>query len=204
MKNLSCPPQKFLRVKKQFKRLLKQKKGWGTEKFPGSYLWLDLRNYSEFTRQNSAQKIFQLLNQYYFLVEKNAANFKGQIIDFLGDGIGVLFFKNKHVENAWQAAGCIVQSLAEAKLDLKVGLGLNTGKIIKTKSMLLKSTKVFYSGPTIVKTFRLGVIAARTQKKILITKKFWQKLKIEEQKKFKFLKLIRLKGFKQKTAIYYL
>jgi adenylate cyclase len=201
MKNLSCPPQKFLTVKKQFNQLLKQKSGQ-IEKFPGSYLWLDLRNYSEFTRQHSAGKIVKLLNRYYFLVEKNAINFQGKIIDFLGDGIGVLFTKNKHISRTWQAAMCIAQSLTSLKLALRVGLGINTGPIIKAKSSMLKATKEFYSGATIVKSFRLGVLASRAQKKVLVTKKFYQKLEAQEQKKFKFFKLIRLKGFKKKTAVY--
>ncbi len=204
MENLSCPPQKFLTIKKKLTKLSKQKKSQKIDKFPGTYLWLDLRNYSEFTSQQSTAKVIKLLNRYYFLIENGAAGFGGQVVDFLGDGIGVLFRHKNHPQNAWQAVMCILRSLNTAKLDLKLGLGLNTGLIIWAKSKQVKATKEFYSGTTIIKACRLGVLASRTKKKILITKKFYQKLEPGDRKKFKFLKFIRLKGFKQKTAVYYL
>lgn len=169
-------------------------------KYTATYTWFDLRNFTEFVEKSSPDQIVALLNQHYSLIEKTGQKFKGQIIDYLGDGVGVLFKGESQTRRALDTALICLKTKLVNKI--RVGVGMEKGEIIQGKSKNIKITPVFYTGPAIIKTFRLGVLASQLKKPIIISHRFYAGLGEKEKKNFKFLKSVQLKGFKQKDKLY--
>jgi adenylate cyclase len=105
-------------------------------------LMADLRGFTSLTETHDPEKILALLNRFFGAMAKIIYAYDGMIDEFLGDGILAIFgVPERHEDDPARAVACALEMqnvLAELNSEiagegfpeLKMGIGINTGKVI--------------------------------------------------------------------------
>jgi class 3 adenylate cyclase len=112
----------------------------GGELGNASAMFVDLYGFTALTQRLPAARVIDLLNEYYAIVERACAGEAGFIVQFLGDGVVIVFGGplrpvDDHARRAVQAAVLLQGALAERNAGtdderLDAGIGICTGEII--------------------------------------------------------------------------
>ena len=107
-----------------------------------SILMSDLRGFTAMSTRLSPDDLINMLNHYFAMMVDVIEQFGGTIIEFLGDGIFVVFGAPKHdPEHALHAAACAIEmqkAMAEVNKwnrekgfpELEMGIGINSGDAV--------------------------------------------------------------------------
>jgi len=174
------------------------------EEFEATYAWFDLRNFTEFALKTDKKTLLDLLVNYYYLIEKSALFFNGRVVARLGDGTGVLFEGKNSARKGFDMAKYFLKNLSRTGVNLRVGISIDRGKVVRGKNLPLKTIKELYIGPTVIKTYRIGSLATKMEESVLLTKSVYINLDEERKKELKFLKVAALKGFSKKVYLYHI
>ena len=105
-------------------------------------LMSDLRGFTAMSMKLSATKLIKVLNHYFELMCEAITEYRGTVIEFLGDGIFVVFGAPKddpeHAKNAVKCAMAMENAMVEVNKwnaqngypQLEMGIGINSGKAV--------------------------------------------------------------------------
>src|SRR5262249_51551741 len=111
----------------------------GGELTRATAMFVDLRGFTALTQRTTADRVVELLNEYYAIVEGVCEREGGLITQFLGDGLVVVFGgplwpMPDHARRAVAAAVALQHELGARNVDgrepLLAGIGICTGDII--------------------------------------------------------------------------
>src|SRR5207248_6997692 len=104
------------------------------EEIEASVLFLDVRGFTEFAERAAAQQVVACLNELYEAVVPAIERHGGHANKFIGDGLLAVFgAPERHADHAARAlaAACdIAQLVREGLGELRVGLGVNSGRVV--------------------------------------------------------------------------
>lgn len=105
------------------------------EELEATILLLDVRGFTQFAERASAQKVVACLNELYETVVPVIERHGGHANKFVGDGLLAVFgAPERHADHAARAlaAACDIAQLVRDGIggDLRVGLGLNSGRVV--------------------------------------------------------------------------
>jgi adenylate cyclase len=107
-----------------------------------SVMFADIRSYTTFTEKEDPAEIIDLLNNYFALMFNAIVKYHGTINQMAGDGFMAIFgapiHRDDHCEQSVRAAlemielvkGFNVQQAAQNKVQIKIGIGVASGRVI--------------------------------------------------------------------------
>ena len=161
-----------------------QKRGGLTQDV--TILMSDLRGFTALSSKMSAQRLIALLNHYFEAMVGVISRYGGTVIEFLGDGIFVVFGAPKdQPDHATQAVKCAIgmqNAIKEVNKwteengypELAMGIGINTGSVVVGNIGSEKKMKYGCMGQTVNIAGRLESLTVGGQ--VLITDNTRQKL----------------------------
>ena len=135
----------------------------------------DLRGFTRMSESTTAEKMVELLNEYFELMVECIFNYEGTLDKFMGDGIMAFWGAPAfHADDAVRCVQCAVEQLAvldqlnahRASLGeppLAVGIGIHTGALVSGYVGSSKSLSYTVIGDTVNTSARLCGIAAGGQ-----------------------------------------
>ena len=144
-KRLRDQQRKLIRTfatKEVAEELLKTGFSLGGSFVTASVMFADIRSFTTITESRPPAEIIEMLNDYYALMFEAIAGHGGSVNQMIGDGLMAIFgapvFYEDHRERSVQAALEMLELLAafnqqQAALDkpqIKIGVGIATGKVI--------------------------------------------------------------------------
>ncbi len=170
----------------------------------------DLRGFTATSERLSPEEVVEILNFYLGCMADVISHYQGTIIEFMGDGILVLFgAPTAREDDAVRSVACacamqLAMGEVNAKIkelglpQLEMGIGLNTGEVVVGNIGSEKRTKYGVVGCQVNLTYRIE--SCTTGGQILISQSTLTEagsiVKIDGQKE------VRFKGVKQPLAIY--
>lgn len=122
--------------------LLKTGFSLGGKYVDASILFADIRSYTSYAEKEDPAEIIELLNDYFALMFDAIADYHGTVNQMAGDGFMAMFgaplHRDDHREQAVRAAlemmelvdGFNMEQAARNKVQIKIGIGIATGKVI--------------------------------------------------------------------------
>lgn len=122
--------------------LLKSGFSLGGKYVDASILFADIRSYTSYAEKEDPAEIIELLNDYFALMFDAVAGYHGMVNQMAGDGFMAIFGapleRDDHHEQAVRAAlemielldGFNVEQAARNKVQIKIGIGIASGKVI--------------------------------------------------------------------------
>jgi len=107
-----------------------------------SVMFADIRSYTTFTEKEDPVEIIDLLNNYFALMFDAIVSYHGTINQMAGDGFMAIFgapiHREDHREQSVRAAlemiklvkGFNIQQAAQNKVQIKIGIGIASGRVI--------------------------------------------------------------------------
>lgn len=170
----------------------------------------DLRGFTAFSEQLSAEDVVKVINFYLSQMVEVIGTYHGTIDEFMGDGILVFFGAPvEREDDAARAVACAISMQTamrtiNAQMDawglphLSMGIGINTGEVVVGNIGSEKRAKYGVVGNQVNLTFRLESYTTGNQ--ILISESTWQKLRSMIQ--VNQAKQIRMKGVSEPLTVY--
>ena len=122
--------------------LLKTGFSLGGKYADASILFADIRSYSSYAEREDPAEIIELLNDYFALMFDAIASYHGTVNQMAGDGFMAIFgapiHRDDHCEQAVRAAlemielvaGFNIEQAAQNKVQIKIGIGIASGRVI--------------------------------------------------------------------------
>jgi adenylate cyclase len=105
-------------------------------------MFADIRGFTDYSEQHSANEVVAMLNAYYTEIVPLIQSHKGTLVQYMGDGIMVLFgaplYSENHALEAVETAVALVRRVRELKETwsqfdfpaFRIGVGIHTGPAI--------------------------------------------------------------------------
>jgi len=170
----------------------------------------DLRGFTAFSEQLSAEEVVKVINLYLSHMVDVITTYHGAIDEFMGDGILVFFGAPiAREDDTARAVACAISMQTAMKTinaqmeawelpPLSMGIGINTGEVVVGNIGSEKRAKYGVVGSQVNLTFRIE--SCTTGNQILISKETWQALQpivhIHQSCQ------IRMKGLSEPTTVY--
>lgn len=170
----------------------------------------DLRGFTAFSEQLSAEDVVKVINFYLSHMVDVIATYHGTIDEFMGDGILVFFGAPiAREDDAARAVACAISMQTAMKTinaqmeawglpPLSMGIGINTGEVVVGNIGSEKRAKYGVVGNQVNLTFRIESYTTGNQ--ILISEETWQALQpvvhIHQSRQ------IRMKGLSELITVY--
>jgi adenylate cyclase len=144
-KHLRDQQRKLIRTfatKEVAEELLKSGFSLGGSYVTASVMFTDIRSFTTITESRSPAEIIDMLNDYYALMFEAITGHGGTVNQMIGDGLMAMFgapvYHEDHRERAVQAALEMLDLLAafnqdraaQDKPEIKIGVGIATGKVV--------------------------------------------------------------------------
>ncbi len=122
--------------------LLKSGFSLGGKYADASILFADIRSYTSYAEREDPAEIIELLNDYFALMFDAVASYHGTVNQMAGDGFMAIFgapiHRDDHCEQAVRAAlemielvaGFNIEQAAQNKVQIKIGIGIASGRVI--------------------------------------------------------------------------
>lgn len=122
--------------------LLKSGFSLGGKYVDASILFADIRSYTTYAEKEDPAEIIELLNDYFALMFDAVISYHGTINQMAGDGFMAIFgapiHRDDHCEQAVRTAlemielveGFNIEQAARNKVQIKIGIGIASGKVI--------------------------------------------------------------------------
>lgn len=169
-----------------------------------SVLFSDIRGFTSLSEKLSAPEIKAFLNEYFTPMTQIIFDCKGTIDKYVGDMImafwGAPLNDPEHARHAIDAALAMQRKLQESKLEIKIGIGINTGmmnvgdmgsKFRRAYTVLGDTVNLASRLENLTKIYHVGIILGEETKK-----------STETIFLFKLLDKVQAKGKEKATEIY--
>ena len=97
-------------------------------------MFIDVRDFTAWAEKTPAQEVVETLNGLFEIAVPVVREHRGHVDKFVGDGLLAVFGapqrSDEHADQAVAAALEIARAVEEQDSDLKIGIGLNSGKVI--------------------------------------------------------------------------
>lgn len=171
-------------------------------------LFSDIRGYTHIAEKLTPQENFEFINEYLKLIAPIIKKHGGFIDKYIGDGLMALF--PNQATKALQAALEILEQLKQEHTEnayslfaeLKIGIGLNTGKVvigIVGEENRLDATVI---GDAVNTAARIESLTRELNTDLLLAASTYNALTDEEKKRMNFAGEFTLKGKQEKVGIY--
>ena len=186
----------------------------GGEKKELTILFSDIRGFTTISEKLSPEELVNLLNQYLTLMTDIIMESGGVVDKYIGDAImafwGAPLREPAHAKKACQVALEMIKKLEKKRkdwrkefgVDLNIGIGLNTGKVIIGNMGSEKRFDYTVMGDSVNLASRLEGLTKNYQTEIIISQ--FTKDKIGSNFTFKYLDKVAVKGKEEKVEIYQL
>ena len=171
-----------------------------------SILFCDVRDFSEFASQATPQEVVAALNSLFEVIVPIIADHGGHVDKFEGDGLLAVFGAPEpfpdHADRAVRTACEIVVAVNErgAAGDLRVGVGVNTGRVIAGAVGGAGRLNFSVIGGAVNIAARVEAQTRETDDNILITGETWRQLshRFEAESRGK----VELRGIDEPVSLY--
>ncbi len=160
----------------------------------------DIRSYTTLSENMSPSENFKFVNAYVGKMGPIIRSNNGFVHQYLGDGIMAIFGKNP--EDAIMAAIEMQKELANNKDDLKVGMGLHTGKLIMGIIGDENRMDAATISDTVNTAARMEGLTKIFGGSILLSESTFKNLSNSGQFNFRFLGNVQVKGKEKAVGVY--
>jgi class 3 adenylate cyclase len=177
------------------------------EEVDATILFLDVRGFTAFAETAEPQDVVTALNSLYDLVVPVILRHGGHANRFLGDGLLAVFgAPRRHADHATRGvlAAHEIAALVAARpeTDLRVGIGLSTGRVVAGTIGGGGRRDFTVIGDTVNTAARVEAVTRETGDAILLTEATFQALPPELQCEYGERAGVHLKGKSNATAVY--
>ncbi|WP_194775327.1 adenylate/guanylate cyclase domain-containing protein [Pararhodonellum marinum] len=150
----------------------------------GTVAFIDICSFTAISEFEAADKVVELLNQYFDIMVKEIIKENGVVDKFIGDAVMAVFTGEYHLDRALDASLAIRQTLksepvykGKSTFEPKVSVGINSGEMVSGNigSSTLRRLDYTVIGDTVNTAARLQ--AAADQNQILISEKSYEMVK---------------------------
>ena len=168
----------------------------------------DIRDFTKISQRMSPNDVVDMLNNYFSLMIDEMMKHKIVVDKFIGDGI-LAYVENerleeKHLQNqqAVRASVGMLQKIKEHQLDLKIGIGIYRGPLVKGYIGSRSKLQHTIIGDSVNRAARLEALCKELDVPLVITHEIWLDLDEQTRKKFKIFKDVKMKGVDQSVDVY--
>jgi len=106
----------------------------GGENVYVTVMFVDIRNFTDYTEGKSPQEITATLNEFFTQIVNILFEYDGTLDKYLGDGVMAFFgaplVTKSHREQAFLAALKILEYIKQSKFSFNIGIGINSGQVV--------------------------------------------------------------------------
>ena len=172
-------------------------------------LFTDIRAYTQFAESISLKENFEMLNDFFSLMEPVISQNNGFIDKFIGDGIMALFDGEQSADQAIKAGIQMLEKLKifnktrkeKGKIPLKIGIGIATGRVLIG---LIGSKNRFDStviGDTVNQASRIEQLTKKYELNLLISGKTYQEIRHKDHL-VREIDTVQLRGKSNSVILY--
>lgn len=176
------------------------------EEVDATILFLDVRDFTAFAETAEPRDVVTALNRLYDVVVPVILRHGGHANRFLGDGLLAVFGTPEqhadHAVRAVTAAHGITQIIEQAGGGLRVGMGINTGRVVAGTIGGGGRRDFTVIGDAVNTAARVEAVTRNTDKDILITSATLQALPAHLQHEYEELPAVGLRGKSTPVRLY--
>lgn len=175
------------------------------------FMFMDLNSSVRMAEILGTEKYSELLKDFFLELTEPLIQYKGEIYQYIGDEVVVLWDKENGIENnnVLQFVFAIIKQIQKRKKYYinKYGLlpgfkvGMHYGETIVREVGEIKK-EIVYHGDLLNTTSRIRSICNKLGRKVLISKDLYEILRHKTEFSFENMGLIDLKGKKEKVNLY--
>jgi class 3 adenylate cyclase len=182
----------------------------GAEETNATVLFADIRGFTTIAEKLTPTDTLNFLNAFTQTMQPVIKQNGGFINQFVGDEIMAIFHEKNHEEAAIYTSITIGQVLqdynktreAKGEPEIKVGIGINTGKVIWGTIGSDERMESAVIGDTVNLTSRLESLTKKYQVDIILSESTFQELKNPSDISHRQADIVQVKGKKQPVTIY--
>lgn len=184
----------------------------GGKHIEGSAMFTDIRSFTTLAESQDPQDTIDLLNKYYALMFEAITGNGGTVNQMLGDGIMAIFGaptpQDDHAERAVHAALEMIelieafnqQQALENKPEIKIGIGIASGKMVAGYTGTLQRATYTCIGDTVNLAARIEDYTKQAGKPILIDN--YTRARLSDQIRVEEIGEITFKGKQQPVGVF--
>jgi len=161
------------------------------QEYEVAILFCDLRNFTRFTENTSAEDLIFFLNAYFSQMAKIVTTHHGIINKFMGDSVLAIYGLegDKHVaENAVKTALTMIDHAHNLSMpdneQLEIGIGIHTGKVIAGTIGSDERYEYTFIGDAVNTASRLDGLTKRLGYRVIVSEDAYNNMKYDTQQKF--------------------
>jgi adenylate cyclase len=176
-------------------------------------MFVDIRGFTAMSEKYPPEVVFDILNQFFSVVQSAVGKYRGIIDKFLGDGAlaiwGTTEREQEQTKLAVDAAYEIHRRMEELNLSLasnslprlEIGIGINTGHALVGNIGSEARMEFTAIGPTVNLASRLEGLCKVYNSRIVISDSVLKKLEIAELEKWEIKENVTIRGSEREVRI---
>jgi len=176
-------------------------------------LYIDMRDFTKFTEENSPEEVVSTLNEFFTIAVNSIKNYGGIIDKFIGDAVLALFGAIEETgdepEKAVSAAKEFINNLEEfnkkraqqSKPEIKVGVTIHIGEVIVGNIGSEEKQEFTVVGDAVNTASRMQLYNRQFNLPLLISKEIAERLD-KNKFKTKFISSVSIRGKKSAVDLY--
>ena len=172
-------------------------------------LFCDLRDFTRFTENTSAEDVIFFLNAYFSQMAKIVTTHHGIINKFMGDSVLAVYGieGTEHItENAVKTAFTMIEHANNLTMPsgepLEIGIGIHTGKVIAGTIGSEERYEYTFIGDAVNTASRLDGLTKRLGYRIVVSEDAYKKMKYDMQRQFVDLGVKVVRGKAEPIHVY--
>jgi len=179
------------------------------QEYQVAILFCDLRDFTRFTENTSAEDLIFFLNAYFSQMAKIVTTHHGIINKFMGDSVLAVYGleKNEHVaENAVKTALTMLDHARNLSMpdgeQLEIGIGIHTGKVIAGTIGSEERYEYTFMGDAVNTASRLDGLSKRLGYRVIVSEDAYSEMKYDTQCQFVDLGIKVVRGKAEPIHVY--
>lgn len=172
-------------------------------------LFCDLRDFTQFTENTSAEDVIFFLNTYFSQMAKIVTTHHGIINKFMGDSVLAIYGiegGEQITENAFKTAFTMIEHSNNLMMpggeQLEIGIGIHTGKVIAGTIGSEDRYEYTFIGDAVNTASRLDGLTKRLGYRIVVSEDAYKKMKYDTQRQFVDLGVKVVRGKARPIHVY--
>jgi len=179
------------------------------QEYQVAILFCDLRDFTRFTENTSAEDLIFFLNAYFSQMAKIVTTHHGIINKFMGDSVLAVYGLegNEHVaENAVKTALTMLDHAHNLTMpdgeQLEIGIGIHTGKVIAGTIGSEERYEYTFMGDAVNTASRLEGLSKRLGYRVIVSEEAYSEMKYDTQCQFADLGIKVVRGKADPVHVY--
>jgi len=179
------------------------------QEYQVAILFCDLRDFTRFTENTSAEDLIFFLNAYFSQMAKIVTTHHGIINKFMGDSVLAVYGieDGEHVaENAVKTALTMLDHARNLSMpdgeQLEIGIGIHTGKVIAGTIGSEERYEYTFIGDAVNTASRLDGLSKRLGYRVIVSEEAYSEMKYETQTQFVDLGIKVVRGKAEPIHVY--